>query len=96
MEFPLSRSGPNFAWLSTAHLFVVRSIRVPPLGCSWLLQMLATWTRLENTAVAMFPVVLFFLVAFAGFIVRLPTLPTYLKGWASDLSFARWAMQASM
>lgn len=54
---------------------------------------MATWTRLEDTAVALFPISLFFYIAFAGFIVRLPTMPGYLKGWAPPVSFARWALE---
>lgn len=55
--------------------------------------MLAAATRLEETAVALFPIALFFFIAFGGFIVRLPTLPGYLKTWAPPASFARWAME---
>eukprot|EP00752_Nemacystus_decipiens_P008555 g7642.t1 len=56
-------------------------------------QMLATATRLQDTAVALFPVFLFFFLAFGGFIVRLPTLPGYLGSWAPPISFVRWAME---
>ncbi|CAN0027756.1 unnamed protein product [Discosporangium mesarthrocarpum] len=56
-------------------------------------QMLASFTRLEETAVALFPVALFSFIAFGGFIVRLPTLPEYLRAWAPTISFVRWALQ---
>lgn len=56
-------------------------------------QMLAAATRLQDTAVALFPVFLFFFLAFGGFIVRLPTLPGYLGSWAPPISFVRWAME---
>lgn len=55
--------------------------------------MLAAATRLQDTAVALFPVFLFFFLAFGGFIVRLPTLPGYLGSWAPPISFVRWAME---
>ena len=55
--------------------------------------MLAAATRLQDTAVALFPVFLFFFLAFGGFIVRLPTLPGYLGSWAPPISFIRWAME---
>lgn len=55
--------------------------------------MLAAATRLQDTAVALFPVALFFFIAFGGFIVRLPTLPEYLRSWAPIVSFVRWAME---
>eukprot|EP00903_Cladosiphon_okamuranus_P016410 g15131.t1 len=58
-----------------------------------LCQTLAAATRLQDTAVALFPVFLFFFLAFGGFIVRLPTLPGYLSSWAPPISFVRWAME---
>jgi hypothetical protein len=36
---------------------------------------------------------LFFFIAFGGFIVRVPTLPPYLRHWAPQISFVRWALQ---
>lgn len=65
--------------------------------CSGVLdeQMLAAATRLQDTAVALFPVFLFFFIAFGGFIVRLPTLPGYLRAWAPTISFVRWAMEVT-
>ncbi|CAM9914015.1 unnamed protein product [Scytosiphon promiscuus] len=56
-------------------------------------QMLAAATRLQDTAVSLFPVFLFFFIAFGGFIVRIPTLPGYLRSWAPTISFVRWAME---
>lgn len=56
-------------------------------------QMLAAGTRLQDTAVSLFPVFLFFFIAFGGMIVRLPTLPSYLHAWAPTISFVRWAME---
>ncbi len=64
--------------------------RAPPPETN---KMLATGTRLQDTAVALFPVFLFFFLAFGGFIVRLPTLPGYLGSWAPPISFIRWAME---
>ncbi|CAM9674994.1 unnamed protein product [Choristocarpus tenellus] len=55
--------------------------------------MLTSFTRLEETAVALFPVALFSFIAFGGFVVRIPTLPKYLQTWAPLLSFVRWALQ---
>lgn len=56
---------------------------------------MAAATRLQDTAVALFPVFLFFFIAFGGFIVRLPTLPGYLRAWAPTISFVRWAMEVT-
>lgn len=44
-------------------------------------------------SVSIFPAALFVIVAFAGFVVRLPYLPDFLSSWAPTLSFARWAFQ---
>jgi hypothetical protein len=38
----------------------------------------------------MFPPTLFLVVIFAGFVVRIPYLPPFLKHWAPTLSFARY------
>lgn len=47
----------------------------------------------SQTAVGVFPASLFLFIAFAGFIVRLPSLPGWLGAWAPSASFARWAFQ---
>jgi hypothetical protein len=44
-------------------------------------------------AVSIFPAALFLIIAFAGFVVRIPTLPEWLGCWAPDVSFGRWAFQ---
>ena len=44
-------------------------------------------------AVSVFPAALFLVVVFAGFVVRLPSLPEWLGSWAPTASFARWAFQ---
>lgn len=44
-------------------------------------------------AVSVFPAALFLVVVFAGFVVRLPSLPDWLGSWAPMASFARWAFQ---
>lgn len=56
-------------------------------------QLLAISLPSPQTAVAVFPATLFLFIAFAGFIVRLPSLPSWLGTWAPLVSFARWAFQ---
>ena len=56
-------------------------------------QLLAVTLPTAQTAVAVFPATLFLFVAFAGFIVRLPSLPAWLGSWCPDASFAKWAFQ---
>lgn len=46
-----------------------------------------------QVAVSVFPAALFLVVAFAGFVVRLPSLPGWLGSWAPIISFARWGFQ---
>ena len=47
----------------------------------------------SQIAVSVFPAALFLVVAFAGFVVRLPSLPGWLGSWAPIISFARWGFQ---
>jgi hypothetical protein len=56
-------------------------------------QLLSITLPSPQTAVAVFPAALFLFIAFAGFIVRLPSLPAWLGSWCPDASFARWAFQ---
>lgn len=75
-------------------------------GPFWLVMMLSSWTGLFScqtiaalaptgqSAINFFPVSLFVTVTFAGFIVYIPTFPTWLRCWAPYCSFMRWAFQA--
>lgn len=56
-------------------------------------QLLAFSTPSPQMAVSIFPAALFLIIAFAGFVVRLPSLPNWLGVWAPKISFARWAFQ---
>jgi ABC-type multidrug transport system permease subunit len=56
-------------------------------------QCLSAMSPSSQTAITIFPGALFFLLAFAGFIVQLPTLPGYLRSWAPIISFTRWSFQ---
>jgi ABC-type multidrug transport system permease subunit len=47
-----------------------------------------------QVALNFFPLVLFFTVAFAGFIINLPQFPPWLGTWAPYLSFMRYSLQA--
>jgi ABC-type multidrug transport system permease subunit len=47
-----------------------------------------------QAAVSIYPVFLFFSIAFAGFIIYLPDFPPWLGTWAPYLSFMRYSMQA--
>lgn len=46
-----------------------------------------------QVAVSIFPPSLFLVVIFAGFVVRLPSLPEWLRTWAPTISFARWGFE---
>lgn len=50
-------------------------------------------TPSPQIAVSIFPAALFLIIAFAGFVVRLPSLPKWLGVWAPEISFARWGFQ---
>jgi hypothetical protein len=56
-------------------------------------QLLSISLPSPQTAVAVFPATLFLFIAFAGFIVRLPSLPTWLGSCCPGGSFARWTFQ---
>lgn len=53
-------------------------------------QLLSVCLPNAQTAVAIFPAALFLFIAFAGFIVRIPSLNPWLGSWAPYVSFARW------
>jgi ABC-type multidrug transport system permease subunit len=57
-------------------------------------QLIAAIAPNATTAVSFFPVLLFFSVAFSGYIVYIPQFPIFLRAWAPYLSFIRYAFQA--
>jgi ABC-type multidrug transport system ATPase subunit len=58
----------------------------------FLCQFIAAATPSQQAAISSFPAFLFFFIAFAGFIIRLPTLQSYLT-WAPAITFLRWSFQ---
>jgi hypothetical protein len=46
-----------------------------------------------QAALSYFPVVMFFAVSFAGFLIYLPQFPAWLGNWAPYISYMRYAMQ---
>jgi ABC-type multidrug transport system permease subunit len=60
----------------------------------FLCQFLAALSVSAQSAIQFFPVALFFTVSFAGYIVFIPTFPTWLRVWAPYISFLRFAFQA--
>jgi hypothetical protein len=59
-------------------------------------QLISVSVASPQIAVSIFPAALFLIIAFAGFVVRIPTLPAWLRDWAPEFSFARWAFQGLM
>ena len=59
----------------------------------FLCQLLAALSISAQSAIQFFPVALFFSVSFAGYIVYIPSLPDWLRGWAPYVSFLRFAFQ---
>lgn len=57
-------------------------------------QTMAAVSPTGQAAINFFPVSLFMAVAFAGYIVYIPTFPTWLRAWAPYISFMRWSFQA--
>lgn len=55
--------------------------------------MISLASMTSQVAVSIFPAALFLIVAFAGFVVRLPSLPSWLGSWVPFISFARWGFQ---
>ena len=87
--YPLSGLHP--CW--EAFWFFYLSIALSSMNALFFCQFLAIALPSAQTTVAIFPAALFLFIAFAGYIVRIPTLPTWLSSWATDVSFARWAFQ---
>lgn len=57
-------------------------------------QAIAALSPSGQAAINFFPVSLFVTITFAGFIVYIPTFPTFLRVWAPYVSFMRWTFQA--
>lgn len=57
-------------------------------------QLIAGMAPTAQSAISLFPVALFFAVAFAGYIVYIPQFDYWLREWAPYGSFMRWGFQA--
>lgn len=57
-------------------------------------QVIASLAPSAQAAISLFPVALFFTVAFAGYIVYIPEFDKWLRVWAPYGSFMRWGFQA--
>jgi len=57
-------------------------------------QLLAALCPSQQAAITLFPATLFFFIAFAGYIIFIPSLPEWLECWAPSVSFVRWSFQA--
>ena len=55
--------------------------------------MLAVFSPSQQSAITLFPATLFFFISFAGYIVQLPSLPTWLQN-VPTVSFLHWGFQA--
>lgn len=73
--------------------FFLLTIWLSDLAALSFCQALASRAKTQQAAIALFPISLFFFMAFAGFIIRIPTLPDYLRSWAPRVGFLRWALQ---
>jgi len=60
----------------------------------YLCQYLAASNPSPPVAIAKYPPLAFFMLGFAGYLVKLDTLDDYLKVWAPNISFVRWVYQA--
>jgi len=56
-------------------------------------QLLAAISSSTQAALQLFPALLFFVLAFSGFIIYLPDFPPWLGSWAPYLSFLRYGFQ---
>ena len=57
-------------------------------------QLIASVSPSVSAALQIFPALLFFTIAFSGFIIYLPDFPAWLGAWAPYFSFMRFAFQA--
>eukprot|EP00638_Chattonella_subsalsa_P014221 CAMPEP_0117811108 /NCGR_PEP_ID=MMETSP0948-20121206/21917_1 /TAXON_ID=44440 /ORGANISM="Chattonella subsalsa, Strain CCMP2191" /LENGTH=136 /DNA_ID=CAMNT_0005647611 /DNA_START=286 /DNA_END=692 /DNA_ORIENTATION=+ len=75
-------------------LFFYLTLQFANLASLHLCQFLGATSKNLQVALTVFPLLMFFSIAFSGFVVQLPSLPVYLKGWAPAISIMRWAFQA--
>jgi len=87
--YPMAGLHSNFACFGYFYLVTMLCSLCALFFC----QLLSITLPNPQTAVAVFPASLFIFVLFAGFIVRLPSLPSWIGAWCPDASFARWAFQ---
>lgn len=57
-------------------------------------QLIAAISPSAQTAISGFPVALFFTITFAGYMIFIPSFPTWLESWAPYISFMRFSFQA--
>ena len=57
-------------------------------------QLLSVLCPSQQTAITLFPALLFFFISFAGYIVQLQSLPTWISSWAPLISFVRFGFAA--
>ncbi len=74
--------------------FFVGALLVSSVTGLFFAQFMAAIAGSAAVAISLYPLALFSAIAFAGFILYLPSLPPYLGTWAPLLSFLRFSFQA--
>lgn len=97
-SFPTNPSHPCHARHTPQHPteefgYFVLVVTICGLCGLYFCQLVSLMAPNPQIAVSVFPAALFLVVVFAGFVVRLPSLPDWLGSWAPMASFARWAFQ---
>lgn len=57
-------------------------------------QLIAALSPSEQSAINFFPIVIYFTMAYSGFIIYIPTIPHWQRAWLPYASFYRWSFQA--
>jgi ABC-type multidrug transport system ATPase subunit len=78
---------------SSAFWFFVLVLWFVDFVSLFICQFVAFISSTTEIAMSIFPIILFFITAFQGFIIYLPEFPDWL-GWAANLSYMRFAFQS--
>jgi len=58
-----------------------------------LCQFVASFVANGQSGLALMPIMIFPFVAFSGFMVRITTMPEWLRAWGPPMSFVKWALE---
>ena len=84
-------TGFRSEWDAFLFFFFIASIT--SLNGLFYCQLLSVLSPSQQAAIALYPATLFFFISFTGYIIQIPALPEWLRGFP-DVSFLRWGFQS--